>query len=156
MTLYETLCAELAQQEVGVYEVSLLPRIKGLYCDKIIWLNRNIETEREKACTLAEEQAHYLTSVGDILDQHKIRNRKQERLARRMAYEKLIPLRSFVGAYREGIRSRYEFAEYMDVTEGFLEDALSYYKEKHGLRVEWASYLICFEPLEVVELFDEA
>jgi len=153
MTLYEALCDELCQQGVEVYEVPLT-KAKGLYCDNIIWLNQSIETEREKACTLAEEQAHYLTTVGDILDQRKVSNRKQERLARRMAYEKLIPLRSLVEASREGVRNRYELADYLDVTEEFLEDAIKHYKQKYGLCTKWTNYIIYLDPLGVFELYE--
>lgn len=153
MTLYETLCDELCQQGVEVYEISLLPKTKGLYCDNVIWLNRDIESQREKTCILAEEQAHYLTTVGDILDQRKMSNRRQENLARRMAYEKLIPLQRLVEASREGIRNRYELAEYLDVTEEFLEDALSYYKSKYGQFTKWTIYIIYFDPLGVFERY---
>jgi len=154
MTLYEALCVELNQQGVEVYEVPLLEKTKGLYSDNVIWINQHIKSEREKACVLAEEHGHYLTTAGNILDQCKLSNRKQEQLARRKAYEKLIPLQRLVEASREGIRNRYELAEYLDVTEDFLEAALSYYKGKYGLFTKWTSYIIYFEPLGVFESYE--
>ena len=47
-------------------------RIKGLYCDGYIAINKDIETETERACILAEELGHYYTSSGDIIDQRNI------------------------------------------------------------------------------------
>ena len=44
------------------------------------------------ADTLAEELGHHYTTVGDILDQTNVSNRKQERLARVWAYNRRIGL----------------------------------------------------------------
>lgn len=155
MTSYEELCENLHQQGIEVYEVSMPPRIKGLYCDNVVWLNSTIETSQEKRCVLEEEYSHSIINYGDILDQTDTNNRKQERLARRMAYEKLIPLQSLVEASKEGLKNRYELAEYLDVTEEFLAEAIQHYKEKYGLYTVWTSYVVCFAPLGVVELFEE-
>jgi hypothetical protein len=154
MTPLEKLCEELYQQGIEVYEMPMAPRNKGLCGGNIVWINQALNG-REKVCTLAEEQAHYATSAGNILNQSKITNRKQEKTARNLAYEKLIPLRCFVKASKEGIRNRYELAEFLDVTEEFLDDTLNHYREKYGLYVKWTSYIIYFEPLGVLKLFDK-
>lgn len=154
MTLFEALCQEMHRQGIEIYERIMPPRIKGLYCDKVVWLNKRLEN-REKACTVAEELAHCLTSTGDILDLTDVRNRKQEKRARNHAYEKLIPLESFVKAAKEGISNRYELAEFLEVTEEFLNAAVTHYKERYGLYAEWTGYLIYFDPLGVLELFNE-
>lgn len=70
---------------------------------------------------LAEELGHYYTTVGNILDKKKTINRKLERRARAWAYQKLTPLDKLIQAHNEGIRTRYEMAEYLGVTERFLE-----------------------------------
>jgi len=154
MTLIEALLDETDQQSVEVYENFMARGIRGLYSDNIIWLNQGL-SYRDKACVLAEEMGHYYTSSGNTLDQKQTGNIKQEKRARNWAYEKLIPLQSFVEASKEGITNWYELADFMDVTEEFLEQAMDHYKEKYGLYVEWTSYLIYFEPLGVLELFDE-
>lgn len=128
--MYEELLSEV---DIKVFEVDLPPSIKGLYCDNIVWINKKLQTVAEKTCILAEELGHHHTSVGDILDQTDVRNRKQELLARRWAYERLVPLRAIVQAYRLGARNRYELAEYLGVTEDFLEAALKRYQEKYGV-----------------------
>jgi len=120
------------------------PSIKGLYGDNIIWLNQGLTPSAVKTCVLAEEMGHYHTSSGNILDQTKVGNLKQEKRARNWAYEKLIPLLSLVEASKEGVRNQYELAEFLEITEEFLEHAIDHYKEKYGLYVEWTSYLILF------------
>ena len=68
------------QKNLQVYEKYNFSgtKIKGLYCDGNIALSRNIKTESEKKCILAEEIGHFETSCGDITDQNNISNRKQE------------------------------------------------------------------------------
>jgi len=97
--LYDDLIQEAAQHGIDIYEEPLKTTIKGLYADQIIWINRHIPTRVEKACILAEEIGHYHTSVGDIIDQTDVRNRKQELRARAWAYEKLVPLSKIVQAH---------------------------------------------------------
>lgn len=140
-------CADLPLEYVGLYVET--GKAKVILIDKVINLNS------VKTCILAEELGHYYTSVGNIIDLTDIRNRKQEKRAMNWAYEKLIPLKSFVVASKEGISNRYELAEFLDVTEEFLEQAIAHYKEKYGLYAEWTSYLIYFDPLGVIRLFDE-
>lgn len=104
-----------------------------------------------KKCTLAEEIGHHETTVGNILDQSRIENRKQERIARAWGYRKLVSVLDLINAKKEGIRNRYELAEYLDVTEEFIESTLKYYKEKYGNKCIVGNYMIQFDPLEVYE-----
>ncbi|GED33988.1 ImmA/IrrE family metallo-endopeptidase [Brevibacillus centrosporus] len=152
--VYETLLREAFHNNLEVYERPMKLRIKGLYADDIIWINKHIQTRIEKGCILAEELGHHFTSAGDILDQEKVENRKQELRARAWAYEKLIPLSSFVQAHKQGIRNRYELADFLCVTEEFLESALERYIEKFGIKVTVGHHTICFEPLGVLEMFE--
>lgn len=152
--LYENLLWEAEQHGVDIYEKPMSTGIKGLYADNIILINHSIPSMTEKACILAEELGHHHTSIGNIVDQTDVLNRKQEQRARTWAYEKLAPLSSFVRAHKHGVQSRYELAEYLGVTEEFLEFAIRRYKEKYGLFVVVDGYTICFEPLGVVEYFD--
>ncbi|MFL0523623.1 hypothetical protein [Virgibacillus pantothenticus] len=90
-----------------------------------------------------------------MLDQTSLTNRQQELRARSWAYKKLVPLSKIVQAHREGIRNRYELAQYLEITEEFLENAINRYKEKYGVTVSYENYTICFEPLGVMEWFDK-
>ncbi|AEG59341.1 ImmA/IrrE family metallo-endopeptidase [Desulforamulus ruminis] len=153
--LFERLLKEADEHNIRVYENPLSSKIKGLYGDGIVWLNRRLPTSIEKSCVLAEELGHYHTSSGDILNQKDIRNRKQEKRARNWAYEKLVPLEKFIEAYEAGVCNRYELAEFLDVTEEFLEQAIVHYKEKHGLFIQVGKHLVYFEPFGVFHLFNE-
>lgn len=130
------------------------PSNKGLYADNVICINSLIPTSAEKACVLAEEIEHYCTSAGDILDQSKTKNRKQELLARTRAYKRLIPLFKIVQANKEGIHHRHELAEYLGVTETFLSEALKRYQEIYGTHTTHKEFAIYFEPLEVTKIYE--
>lgn len=152
--MYETLAREAENECIEVIEISFKGKIKGLYYNRVIAINKHIETTAEKTCILAEELGHYYTTVGNILDQKKITNRKLERRARAWAYRRLVPLDKLVKAYKEGIRTKHELAEYLDITERFLCDALKYYKEKYGMYYRQGKYWICFDLLGIIENID--
>ena len=146
---YEQLLKEASHEKIDIYEKPMPKNIKGLYAESVIWINCYVESEVEKACILAEELGHYHTSTGNILDQKQLSNRKQEKTARNWAYAKLVPLQKIIDAYTKGIKNYHELAEYLGVTEAFLADSLSRYKEKHGIHTSVGSYQIHFEPLNI-------
>ena len=127
MTKYEMLMSEC--DELIIEERPM--KSSGLYGDGCIWINKNMTTA-EKCSVLAEELGHHYTTVGDILDQSDIGNRKQERKARAWAYEKIVPLDSIKQAFTTGHREPWGIAEYLDVDEQFLRDAMQYYEEVYG------------------------
>lgn len=117
-----------------------------------IAIRKNISTQKEKSCVLAEELGHHYTTVGNILDQSSVSNRKQELRARMWAYNKLIGLMGIIKSYEHGCQSYHEMAEYLDVTEEFLRDALKRYHQKYGVCTTVDNYIIYFEPLGVVKM----
>ena len=145
MIMYEELLTEADDQNLIVKEKDI-PGYGGRICGNRIAIRKDIETETEKACVLAEELGHHYTSSGDILDQSDASNRKQELHAHIWAYNRLIGLRGLIAAHRHGCRSRYEAAEFLEVTEEFLEEAVSYYRGKYGLMYQVDNYTIYFEP----------
>lgn len=142
---YEALLEEAHQEGLVVKEKPLKynnGRIKG----KRIAIRQDIETNTEKTCVLAEELGHHHTSVGNILDMSDVRNRKQERQARLWAYNKLIGLSGIIEAFEHGCQSRFEIAEYLDVTEEFLEECVACYRNKYGVGTTLDNYYIMFIP----------
>ena len=121
-------------------------RIKGLYCDKMIGINIDIDSSNEKACVLAEELGHHHTTVGHILDMTDIGNRKQERQARLWGYNKLIGLSGLIKAFEAGCQDRFEVAEYLGVTDEYLCECLDTYRDKYGVGVTMDDYYIMFIP----------
>ena len=151
MITYEQLLME-ADRNCLITKEKNLPISKGRIKGNRIAINKSL-TEQEKKCILAEELGHYYTGSGDILDQSSASNRKQESHGRIMAYNKLIVLMGIINSYNDHCQSLSETAEYFDVTEEFLNDALSYYKSKYGISVTVDNYVIYFEPaLGVLEL----
>lgn len=125
---------------------------KGRIMGNRIAINNKL-TEKEKKCVIAEELGHYYTGSGNILDQSSVSNRKQELQGRIYAYNKLIGLTGLINAYRNHCTNISETAEFLDVTEEFLSDALNYYKSKYGSCVTIDNYAVFFEPcMAVLEL----
>lgn len=120
-----------------------LPISKGRIKGNRIAINRSL-IETEKKCVLAEELGHYYTTVGNILDQSEVNERKQELQARAWAYNRLIGLDGIIEAYLHGCRDLCETAEYLEVTEEFLNDAILHYKSKFGTHVKTDEYIIFF------------
>ena len=116
-------------------------RIKG----NRIAIKKDLVTIQKK-CVLAEELGHYHTTVGNILDQTSVENVKQERKARIWAYEKQIGLQGLVDCFESRCRNEYEMAISLGVTEEFLKDAISYYRQKYGVSTNYQHYTIFFEP----------
>lgn len=148
--VYEDLLKEADSLGLIVKEKPL-KAYKGRIKGSRIAIKKDLENTAEKACILAEELGHYYTTIGNILDQGKYENRKQERRARAWAYERLVSLTSLIEAAKQGIRNRYELAEYLGVSERFIEEAAQYYKEKYGIYHEIGNYIVYFEPLGVLE-----
>lgn len=150
---YERLQAEARIQNIKLIEMRLPERTKGLYADSVIAINKNIPSSIEKACILAEELGHYHTTSGNILDQSSLNNRKQELRARQWAHHCMLPLDKIVQAHHARISGRYELAEYLGVTEQFLQAAIDRYTEKFGQSVKVdEQHIILFDPLGVIEI----
>lgn len=123
-------------------------RIKG----NRIAIRRDMSTV-QKACVLAEELGHSRTGYGDILEQNSVSDVKQEQRARLWAYNKLIGLQGIIAAYKHGCTSLHDTAEFLEVTEKFLNDSLTAYRQKYGCYAIVDNYVIYFEPaLGVLEM----
>lgn len=151
MTTYEDLLIEANKNDLITREKPLRAhdgRIKG----QRIAIRKGL-TEKEKKCVMAEELGHYYTGHGDILEQSSVSNRKQELHGRAYAYNKLVGLVGLIDAYKHHCQSVSESAEFLNVTDEFLMDALKYYKGKYGPYVSVDNYVIYFEPhIGVLEL----
>lgn len=143
---YEKLLMEAENDGLKIKEKELDYGFKGLYKDGRIIIDENICSSIEKRCILAEELGHHYTSYGNVLDQTKVSNAKQEKRARNWGYEKLVGIIDLINAFNYGIRTKYEMSEYLNITEEFLDEAIQHYKEKYGVFFEIDEYLIYFEP----------
>lgn len=144
MNSYEALLDEACSEGLIVKEKPLLAsdgRIKG----NRIAIRKGM-TIKEKTCVLAEELGHHYTSVGNIIDMSDIKNRKQERQARLHGYNRMIGLTGLIQAYESGCTNRYEIAEYLDVTEEYLQECVDCYRDKYGIGTEVDNYYVMFIP----------
>ena len=151
--MYEKLLNYAAKQKVQTYELEMSKRFKGIYEDNVILINKDLSSI-EKACVLAEELGHYYTTHGNILDQSKTENRKQEQRARNWACSRMVTLDKFIDAYKNDVSNIHEFAELVCVTEEFMQEALDYYRRRYGISTIYKGYLINFERLAVIQLFE--
>lgn len=142
---YEALLVEADSEGLTVKEMPMRynnGRIKG----NRIAIRKDISTSAEKACVLAEELGHHHTSVGNIIDMEHVSNRKQERQARIWGYNKLIGLNGIIKAFEAGCQSVHEAAEFLEVTEEYLLEAIECYREKYGVCKDISNYTIYFIP----------
>ena len=142
---YEELQIQNSDLNIREMDLSEVIGLKGLYINGNIAIKQDMSTT-EKACVLAEELGHHYTTVGNILNQSDVSNRKQELHARLWAYNKQIGLMGIIQAYKRRCQNLAEMADYLDVTEEFLANALDQYRKKYGCQVEIDNYIIFFEP----------
>ena len=149
---YDELLQEADDMGLIVKEKSLQlndGRIKG----NRVAIRRDMPTVK-KACTLAEEMGHSCTTYGDILEQNSVMDIRQEQRARLWAYNKLIGLQGIIKAHLHRCTSLYDMADYLNVTEEFLMDALKCYRSKYGCYTVVDNYIICFEStVAVIEMY---
>lgn len=139
---------------ISINETRSIPKfMSGFYMNGEIFINSNRPTTT-KLETLAEELAHHEITYGNILNEKDIQNKKYELKARRLAYEKLIPLKELVNAFLQGIHNLYELANFFEVTESFVLQSITHYKQKFGHSTRCGKYVIQFEPLRVFEYKD--
>ena len=146
MTNYEKLLVEIEGMGIKVKEVDFNTNKEcGYYCNNKILINSRL-TCKQKYGVLAEELGHYHKTVGIIINQKNINNRKQELIARRWSYDKAVGLLGLIKAFEYGCKDRYEIAEYLDVTVDYLNEVLEYYASKYGVIHRIDNYIIYFSP----------
>ena len=146
---YENLLIEADKLGVIVKEFKLRTVDGKCYGNRIA-INSSL-TQEEKACVLAEELSHYLFTVGDITDQTNPSNRKQELIARRKSYEKLVTPEDIINSILSGVDAIYDLSEKLDVTEEILIECINHYKRKYGVYYVGKTHLLTFEPLNVID-----
>lgn len=130
-------------------------RAAALINGNIIGISKSADTSVKKACLLAEELGHFHTTTGNILDQSECDNRKQEYRARLWSFDKQVGLQGIISAFNARCMNNYDMAEFLNVTEEFLKEAIEFYRRKYGIATKVDNYIIGFEPtLYVMEMFE--
>lgn len=154
--LYEKLICQCSNSDLKVIEENLKPiGTYGLCVNNIIFLEKTLNNNL-KACVLAEELGHYYKSYGNILDLKNVTNMQSENKGRAWAFEKLFGLEQIIEVHNKRLNSKYEAAEYLNITEAFIDEALNYYRKKYGTYVNYKNYTIGFIPnLYVIQKINE-
>ena len=142
---YEELQIEADEAGLIVKEKPLQSSDGRISGNKIA-IRSDLPSSVHKKCVLLEEVGHYETSTGNIINQSGAGNRKQERQARGWAYKRTIGLSDIIRANARRCDNLAEMADYLEVTEEFLLEALDIYKGKYGTGVCFEGYYISFEP----------
>ena len=152
---YDELLTEMEKKNCRIHEMHFKSAAKGLCIDNDVFISKSLVGDTERKCILAEELGHIMTTQGNILDRSKAENQKQELQARAYAYDLLIGLDGLLLAYGKHCRQSDEFADFLDVTIPFFEDALAYYGRKYGERVKYKGHEINFLPYFFISLPDD-
>ncbi|HDE9965012.1 TPA: ImmA/IrrE family metallo-endopeptidase [Staphylococcus aureus] len=150
MSRYEDLLMEIDYVEIKDH-VHLPDGYKGFYSDDLILIDKKL-SDAEKLENLFEELAHHKLTYGNILDQSKDINRKFENYAKRHGYEAALPLRIIIEAHHYGVSNLYELAEYVQLSEEYILEAIEQYKKIYGIGTHYGEFSITFEPLRVFKL----
>lgn len=151
---YEDLLNEADKRGLKVKEIHLNGNDGRIYKNRIA-IRKNISSIREKACVLSEEIAHYDFNFGDIMNESEILCRKQEYTARFISFNRQVGLLGLIRAYENGCQSLYEVADFLNVPEQYLMDAIKCYSEKYSPFIEVDNYIIYFIPTLIISKFLE-
>lgn len=126
MNSYEKLLELAKKENITVIDYPFeSKRFGGLCCDDTIGISSKLVTPEEKACVLAEELGHYLTTSGNIIDLTVPENAWQEAVARIWGYTHLVSRESIRESMHNGCKTIAESAEYLGVTTDYLLKAMS-------------------------------
>lgn len=145
LNAYEELIDDASEDGLIVVEAAIQAS-DGLCVGDCIIIREDIPTVAKKADVIAEEIGHSKYTVGDITDQSDIDNRKQEKRARLYAYNLRIGLNGLLKAFTAHCNTLNEIADFLEVSEDFLLDALERYRQVYGTGVMVDNYYIRFEP----------
>lgn len=151
MDRYERLVDYADKMGLEIVEKHFKSSAKGLCKGNKIGISKGIETNTEKRCVLAEEMAHSFFTVGDILDTRDPAAMRQEMVARRAAYEYLVPMQDLIDACLCCSHDLYDVPDYLGVTYEFLQNTLNHYSHKYGGCKRHGKYIISFSPLFICE-----
>ena len=152
LNAYEELVDNASEDGLTVIE-DAIQASDGLCIGNCIIIREDIPTVVKKADVTAEEIGHNKYTVGDITDQTIVDNRKQENRARFYAYNLRIGLSGLLKAFKAGCRTTDDIADFLDVSEDFLLEALERYRQVYGTGVMVGNYYIRFEPYLSIQTY---
>ena len=116
-------------------------KIKGIYFEGTIGINKSISSKTEKTCILAEELGHHKKNAGNIIN-----DAKEEKKGRMWGFNKLVGLDGLIDAFENDCKTIEEFSEHLNVTYDYLIECLTAYTAKYGERVKYQDCIVQFIP----------
>lgn len=101
----------------------------GMNIDDFVYLSP-YQSKTEFTSVLSEELGHYLTTVGDIVDQDTNEKRKQERKARDVGATLVVTPDDLLKCYENGYETIESCADFLGVTKETFTSAINYYRRK--------------------------
>lgn len=152
MNDYEVLLDQISK-ELPVKEVPLIEETQdsAYFYRGTIFIDKDLSTVAKKE-RLYEEYGHFQTTVGNILSQNIIENRKQEKVARVYGSEKAIKLDDLIEAWEVGCKYYWECADFLGFSPKYVVDAVQYIKEKHGPSFNYKGYQFRFTTESCIEI----
>jgi len=89
---------------------------------------------------VGEEIGHVKTTVGNITKYDTADKIQQERKARQYGYCLIVNLDGIIACYKAGIRTPWEMAEFFEVSEYYMYQALDVYRIKRGIKFSYKGY----------------
>lgn len=154
MDRFEALEDIAAQEDILVVTTHIPRNLRGCYVapdDKqaVIALSDALESE-ERLPVMAEEVGHHFTSSGNLCRVCSHEYERQEYRARGWGYRCVLPLDQIGDAYVACDANAPSMSEYLSVPASYLENAISYYRGKHGVSHSTERFNYRFEPYFVV------
>jgi hypothetical protein len=136
LTTLEQLQDIAYNQNIDIERYILPQKVRGLYFEekniKVITINKDVSTEEEETCVMAEEIGHSIIGGGDLFFPNgvdPVLRIKAEKRAKGWAYNKLLPFNNLKIRLKQQI-DLWEIAEEFSLTLDFVEEAIIYYQQK--------------------------
>lgn len=111
-----------------------MKQLKAFSLPKVIVINpKLIKTYREKRECVAHELGHHIKNAFYQIDSTLETRARQEERAKRWAVQKLIPASDLQIAIKNGFTEVWRLAEYFDVSDEFMAEAIRIHKLKGNI-----------------------
>ncbi|WP_088815676.1 MULTISPECIES: hypothetical protein [Listeria] len=149
---YENLLRQYKHIPVVECELYENTGLLGAYRNGHVLLDKHQQTNSKKV-VVYEEFMHHEATTGIILDENRIENKKQENYTRQLTYKHFLGWETIIYCWNMGFTYYHEVAEFLNITEEFIIEAIEFYKSKYGTMYKHKDYYIFLG--SVIEIYKE-
>ena len=122
----------VSKEKINILNYKMKPKARII--DKYIFMDYSqIHSQTEEKCILAEELGHYYYDAYYTLNSSQLDIERAEYKALKWKTLALIPPKSLLNCFYEGIYNLLDIAEKLDVEPNIVKFAYNYYKENNLL-----------------------